>query len=200
MSRSRPYQPSLLRLLHGVNALIALLAIITSFWVYNTYDGRFGKVPLPQINDIIGIHGTFGVIFLFIMPALALYSFHLGQKRLVQPDSFQKLTQVGKPIWWYSLHRIMNTWMLLAATFALITGRMMKEEWLPVGELNHIWYSLHLIGWVVLVSSFAIHLLMVAKVGGVPLIVSMFDLKYRPEDSPTTWFQKIRSLLRRSQV
>ena len=168
MPRSRPYQPSLLRLLHGVNALIALLAIITSFWVYNTYDGRFGKVPLPQINDMIGIHGTFGAIFLFVMPALALYSFHIGQKRLVQPDSFKKLTQVGKPIWWYSLHRIVNTWMLLAATFALITGRMMKEEWLPVGELNHIWYSLHLIGWVVLVSSFAIHLLMVAKVGGVP--------------------------------
>jgi hypothetical protein len=200
MPRSRPYQPLLLRLLHGVNALIALLAIVTSFLVYNTYDGRFGKLPLPQIEDIIGIHGTFGLTFLLVMPPLALYSFHAGQKRLVQADSFQKLTQIGKPIWWYSLHRIVNTVILLAATWALISGRMMKEEWLPAGEFNHIWYSLHLVGWVLLVSCLTIHLLMIVKVGGVPLMVSMFELKYRVEDSPSTWLEKIRSLLRRSQV
>ncbi|HBL11074.1 MAG TPA: cytochrome B, partial [Cyanobacteria bacterium UBA11162] len=41
MPQSKPYQPSLLRFLHGVNALIAVLAILTSFLVYNTYDGRF---------------------------------------------------------------------------------------------------------------------------------------------------------------
>ncbi|HEY9653413.1 MAG TPA: cytochrome b/b6 domain-containing protein [Coleofasciculaceae cyanobacterium] len=198
MSRSRPYQPLLLRLLHDCNTLIAVLAIITSFWVYNTYDGRWLQLPLPAINDIIGIHGTFGVIFLFTLPALAIYSFHAGQKRLVQSDSFQKLTQVGKPIWWYSLHRIINTVILIAATFSLITGRMMKEEWLPAGELNHRWYYLHLTGWVVLVICLGIHLLMIAKVGGIPLMISMFETKYRPEDSPSTWRQKIRSLLRRS--
>ncbi len=198
MSRSRPYQPLLLRLLHALNALIAILAIVTSFWVYNTFDGRFGQLPLPRINDIIGIHGTFGLTFLFIMPALALYSFHAGQKRLVQPDSFNQLTQVGKPIWWYSLHRIVNTAILLAATFALISGRMIKEEWLPTGELNHIWYQLHLAAWVILVFCLAIHLLMSAKVGGLPLIVSMFDRKYRPNDSPAVWLRKIRSLLHRN--
>lgn len=197
MPRSKPYQPLLLRLLHGVSALIALLAIVTSFWVYNTYDGRFGQLPLPRIKDMIGIHGTFGLTFLIVMPAFALYSFHAGQKRLVQPDSFAKLTQVGKPIWWYSLHRIVNTVMLLAATFALITGRMMKEEWLPAGELNHIWYYLHLTAWAVLVFCLAIHLLISAKVGGLPLIVSIFSLGYRPQDSPASWFQKIRSSLRR---
>lgn len=200
MPRSKPYQPLLLRLLHGASALIALLAIVTSFWVYNTYDGRFGQLPLPRIKDMIGIHGTFGLTFLIVMPAFALYSFHAGQKRLVQPDSFAKLTQVGKPIWWYSLHRIVNTVILLAATWALISGRMMKEEWLPAGEFNHIWYSLHLVGWVLLVSCLTIHLLMIVKVGGVPLMVSMFELKYRVEDSPSTWLEKIRSLLRRSQV
>ena len=89
MPQSRPYQPLLLRLLHGVNAAIALLAILSAFLVYNTYDGRFGKVPVPQIADIIGIHGTFGkMLLLGIMPTFALYSFHAGQKRLVQPDSF----------------------------------------------------------------------------------------------------------------
>lgn len=198
MPQPKPYQPSLLRFLHGVNALIALLAIITSFWVYNTFDGRLVKLPLPEINDIIGIHGTFGLAFLLMMPAFALYSFHVGHKRLVQSDSLTKLTQIGKPIWWYSLHRIVNTVMLLAATWALITGRMMKEEWLPTGELNQIWYQLHLVGWVILVICLVIHLLMSIKIGGLPLIVSMFEFKYRPEDSPATWLQQIRSFFSRS--
>lgn len=196
MPQSQPYQPSLLRFLHGINALIALLAIITSFWVYNTYDGRFGQLPLPQIDDIIGIHGTFGKTLLFaVMPAFALYSFHIGQKRLIQSDSFQKLSQLGKPIGWYSLHRIINTTMLLAVTFSLVSGSMVKEEWLPAGELNHTWYSLHLIGWVVLVFCLAIHLLMSAKVGGWSFLVSIFSLKSRSNDSPASWIKQIRSLV-----
>jgi hypothetical protein len=41
------------------------------------------------------------------------------------------------------------------------------------------------------------HLLMSAKVGGLPLILSMFDAAYRPEDSPAAWWKKIRSLVDR---
>lgn len=198
MPPSKPYQPLLLRLLHGLNGAIALLAILTAFLVYNTYDGRFGKVPVPRIADIIGIHGTFGKLLLLgVMPAFALYSFFAGKKRLVQPDSFGKLTQLGKPIWWYSLHRIVNTLMLLALTFAIASGSMVKEEWLPAGELTQVWYYLHLSGWVVLVSCLLMHLLMSAKVGGLPLILSMFDVAYRREDSPAAWWRKIRSFVDR---
>jgi len=198
MPPSKPYQPLLLRLLHGANAAIALLAILTAFMVYNTYDGRFGKVPVPPIADIIGIHGTFGKLLLFgVMPTFALYSFLAGKKRLVQPDSFGKLTQLGKPIWWYSLHRIVNTLMLLALTFAIVSGSMVKEEWLPAGDLTQVWYYLHISGWVVLVSCLLMHLLMSAKVGGLPLILSMFDVAYRREDSPAAWWRKIRSLVDR---
>ena len=199
MAPYRPYQPLLLRLLHGVNAAIALLAILSAFLVYNTYDGRFGQVPAPRIADIIGIHGTFGkMLLLGIMPAFALYSFHVGQKLLVQPDSFGRLTQLGKPIWWYSFHRIVNTLMLLALTFSIASGSMVKEEWLPAGELTQVWYYLHASAWVVLVFCLAMHLLMSAKVGGLPLILSMFDAAYRPEDSPAAWWKKIRSLVDRS--
>ncbi|MCU0537857.1 MAG: cytochrome b/b6 domain-containing protein [Hydrococcus sp. Prado102] len=199
MTRDRPYQPLVLRILHNLSVAIAILAIITSFLVYNTYDGRFVKLPLPQINDIIGLHGTFGLTFLLLFPALAIYSFHWGQKRLVQADSFGKLAQIGKPIWWYSLHRIVNTIMLVAATWALITGRQMKEEWLPAGEINHSWYYLHLSAWVILVICLAIHLLMIIKVGGIPLIVSMLQWQYVPEDSPLLWKNKIRSLFNRER-
>ncbi len=199
MPPSRPYQPLLFRLLHGVNAAIALLAILSAFLVYNTYDGRLGTLPLPRIADIIGIHGTFGkMLLLGVMPAFALYSFHAGQKRLVQPDSFGKLTQIPKPIGWYSLHRLVNTLMLLALTFSIASGSMVKEEWLPAGELTQLWYYLHASGWAVLVFCLGMHLLMSAKVGGLPLIWSVFDAAYRPQDSPAVWWQKIRSLVDRS--
>jgi hypothetical protein len=120
MSRSRPYQPLLLRIFHNLNALLVLTALVTGFLVYDTFDGRFGKIPAPQIQDIIGIHGTIALCFFLFVPAFALYSFHAGQHRLIQPGSLQNLAQVGRPIWWVSLHRIVNTLLLLAATLAAV--------------------------------------------------------------------------------
>ncbi|UKO98036.1 cytochrome b/b6 domain-containing protein [Nostoc sp. UHCC 0870] len=192
MSRSTPYQPLLLRILHGLTGILAIAAMITGFLVYNTFDGRFGKILIPRINAIIDIHGTLAVFFLVVFPAIALYSFHAGNKRLLQQDSLQKLTEFGRPIWWVSLHRIANTLMLIASVLALISGRMMKEEWLPTGELNHSWYYLHLIAWVVIIFCLAIHVLMSSKVGGVPLLVSMFLLKVRTEDTPSHWLNGLR--------
>ncbi|HEY9810825.1 MAG TPA: cytochrome b/b6 domain-containing protein [Halomicronema sp.] len=200
MKTSKPYQPLLFRILHNATALIALLAIVTSFIVYNTYDGRLLQIPLPKISNIIGIHGTFGLFFLLILPVFAIYSFHAGQKRLIQPDSFKNLSQIGKPSWWYSLQRITNTLMLFAATFAVITGRMMQEKWLPNGDLNETWYLLHLTSWIVLVTSFALHLLMSSKVGGIPLLLSIFQTKIHDKDSPRHWTKKIKAWLHRPHL
>ncbi|BAY05158.1 cytochrome b/b6 domain-containing protein [Anabaena cylindrica FACHB-243] len=192
MTRSTPYQPLLLRILHGVSGILAIAAIISGFLVYNAFDKRFGKIPIPKIDPIQDIHGTVGLFFLILLPAFALYSFHAGQKRLIQPDSIQKLTQVGKPIWWVSLQRIVNTLMLIASVLAVTSGRMMKEEWLPIGELDHIWYSFHLIAWVIMVCCLAIHILMSTKVGGAPLLLSMMSWKFRPEESPKNWYSRFR--------
>jgi Prokaryotic cytochrome b561 len=195
MPRSAPYQPLLLRILHSLSAILAIAAIITGFLVYNTYDRRFGKIQFPQIADIQGIHGTFALCFLLVLPAFALYSFHAGQKRLLQSDFLQQLPQVGKPIWWVSLQRLVNTLMLIAAVLAVNSGRMIKEEWLPAGQLDHIWYYLHLSAWIVIVCCVAIHLLMSTKVGGAPLLLSMFSWKFRPEDSPAQWSNRFRAWL-----
>ncbi|WP_414548377.1 cytochrome b/b6 domain-containing protein [Anabaena sp. CCY 0017] len=195
MSRSALYQPLLLRLLHGISGILVITAIITGFLVYNTFDQRFGKIPIPKIDPIQDIHGTVGLFFLLLLPAFALYSFHAGEKRLLQPDFIQKLTQVGKPIWWVSLQRIVNTLMLIASVLAVISGRMMKEEWLPIGELDHLWYYFHLIAWVIMVCCLAIHVLMSAKVGGAPLLLSMLSGKFRPGDSPKNWYGRLRSWL-----
>ncbi|MGL5875520.1 MAG: cytochrome b/b6 domain-containing protein [Xenococcaceae cyanobacterium] len=192
MSQSSPYQPVLLRILHGAAAILIVLALISGFWVYNTYDKRWGSLALPIIEDIQGIHGTIALTFLLLLPVFALYSFHFGYRRLVQEQSFTQLKQLGKPVWWISIHRFANTLMLLTATFAVVTGRMMKEEWLPAGEIHRQWYLAHLVGWICVFISLALHLLIGAKVGGVPLLVSMFNWKMRDEDTPHSWLQGIK--------
>ncbi|BAY85311.1 hypothetical protein NIES267_48100 [Calothrix parasitica NIES-267] len=184
---SQPYQPLLLRILHGLIGLFTIAAIITAYWTYDVYDGRWGSIPLPKFMEIEGIHGTFGLWTLLIFPLFAIYAFHRGQGRLIQTDSFKKLANFGKPIWWYNLHRLINTLSILAVTFAVFSGKMMNEKWLPQGELNHSWYYAHLISWLVLVICIAFHVLMSIKVGGIPLILSMLNLRFRSKDNPSLW-------------
>jgi hypothetical protein len=188
---SPPYQPLLLRILHGLTGLSAIAAIITAFWTYNTYDGRWGSLPLPDFPEIEGIHGTFGLYALLILPFFVFYAFNQGQHRLIQAQSFYQLAQLGQPIWWYNIHRLVNTFSVLALTFAVFSGKMMSEKWLPQGELEHFWYYAHLISWLILVMAIAIHLLMSIKVGGLPLIFSMLHWRFRSQDSPTLWRQHL---------
>ncbi|MEB3210373.1 MAG: cytochrome b/b6 domain-containing protein, partial [Leptolyngbyaceae bacterium] len=167
--------------------LFLIASILTAYWTYDTYDGRWGRIPLPIYRDIEGIHGTFGLWTLLIFPALVIYAFHRGHKRLIQPDSLDKMAHVGKPIWWYTLNRVFNTVALVALTFALFSGKMMDETWLPRGELTHAWYYAHLISWAVMVGVILLHLLMNAKVGGSPLLLSMLTWQFRDKDSPAHW-------------
>ena len=187
-----PYQPVLLRLLHNAIALLVFGAIITGFMVYDRYDKRFGTLNLPIVRDTQGLHGTIALIFLILLPIFALYCFHLGYRRLVQDQSINHLQEVGKPIWWISLQRLTNTTILLAGTFAVITGRLMSEEWLPNAELNHAWYIGHLSAWLVMIISIATHLLMSAKVGGLPLLLSIYNWRIRSEDMPQSWFKSFK--------
>jgi cytochrome b subunit of formate dehydrogenase len=192
MLQTHPYQPVLLRILHGIAAALLVLALISGFLIYNTYDKRWGSIALPALGDIQGIHGTITLTFLLFLPFFALYSFHVGYRRLIQEQSFGQLKQIGQPVWWISVHRFANTLMLLAATFAVVTGRMMKEEWLPAGELYRQWYLAHLVAWACVFISLLLHILMGAKVGGVPLLVSMFNWKVRGEDRPFSWPQEVK--------
>ncbi|MGG6265254.1 cytochrome b/b6 domain-containing protein [Leptolyngbya sp. AN03gr2] len=193
MARTKPYQPSLLRFLHGVTALLVIGALISGYWVYDTFDARFGQIPLPRINPIIDYHGTIGwLLFFLFAPLFLIYSLWLGRKKLVQKESIAQLTQVGKPIWWISLQRLTNTVMIGALLFAVISGKFMDETWLPQGQLQHVAYSVHLLSWATMLACLALHLLMSAKVGGVPLLLSMSSLKVRPDDHPKFWFQQLR--------
>ncbi|MBF2065782.1 MAG: cytochrome b/b6 domain-containing protein [Calothrix sp. C42_A2020_038] len=193
MPRSKPYQPFLLRLLHGVNALLIIGATITGFLVYDSWDGRFGSLAITRTNrELIDIHGTFGFLISFVaLPIFLIYCWNAGRNRLVQSNTLQQLSRVGTPVWWYALQRITNTLMLVAALLSVISGKFQDENWLPQGELNHVAYYVHLLAWVVIVLALLMHILMSIKVGGLSLLVSMFDTKYRPDDSPRLWRQKI---------
>lgn len=195
MAQAKPYQPLSLRLLHGAIAVLIILAIATGVVIYNVYDGRLGHLPIPQIPKIMGIHKLFGRAFLFVMPFFALYSFHAGRRRLLQNNSIQRMSEMGKPVGWYALHRIVNTLLLIGAAFALVSGREMDEGWMTRGELTHLWYTLHLASWVVIVVCLAAHLLMSVRVGGLPLLLSIIHIKYRDYDRPSILLQTVQSQL-----
>lgn len=187
---SQPYQPLLLRILHSLTTFFVMGAIFTALWTYDTYDGRWWRVFLPKYGKIEGIHGTFGLWALLVLPLFATYAFHRGDKRLIQPDFFRRLSQINKPIWWKTWQRLINTLTILALTFAVFSGKMMDENWLPQGELEHRWYYAHLISWLIMVICIALHLLINLKVGGILLLLSIFKRKFRSKDSPILWKQK----------
>lgn len=87
--------------------------------------------------------------------------------------------------------------MLVAATFSVLTGRLMQERWVANGDLTQPVYLLHLAGWLILVICLALHLLMSAKVGGMSLLLSIFDYKIRSEDHPRHWPRKVKTWFKR---
>lgn len=196
MRATKPYQPLILRILHGLTALVILGAALTGFLVYDSWDGRFGSLGITLKNrSLIDIHGTFGFFFLPIIIIFTIYSIRIGYRRLIPKDFFSKLKEIGKPIWWLNLQRLANTAILIAALFALITGKFQDENWLPQGEFNHLWYYGHLIAFCLIILALLLHLLMSAKVGGFPLLVSMFETKFKAEESPKLWYKKIKHWL-----
>jgi len=78
----RPYQPSLLRLLHGATALLVPLAWLTGLMVYSSWDGRFGRLPFSLAGDWIDIHGTLGVVLWPIALLFGFYAITAGRARL----------------------------------------------------------------------------------------------------------------------
>ncbi|MGQ9865177.1 MAG: cytochrome b/b6 domain-containing protein [Pseudanabaenaceae cyanobacterium] len=189
MAPARPYQPLPFRLLHSTVAVLVILALLTGFWVYNTYDRRWGSLPLPPLSDIQGLHGTVALTLLLVWPVFALYSFHGGTHRLIPPKPW------GSPQLWISRHRLANLGMLAVVTAAMLTGRMMKEEWLPAGELNHAWYLAHLGTWLAVGVGLGSHIVLGAKAGGLSLLQSVFGWKIRPQDTPKQWWRSLRKQL-----
>ncbi|MFM7549691.1 MAG: cytochrome b/b6 domain-containing protein [Cyanobacteriota bacterium] len=171
----RPYQPSLLRLLHGATALLVPLAWITGLLVYSTHDGRFGRLPFTLPREWIDIHGTVGVLLWPIALLFGLYALTAGRPRLRQPA---------------------NAIALLALVLAVGSGKLMDEDWLRDGQFDHLVYGVHLLAWLLIALAIALHVGSVLQRGGLPLARSMASLQVRSGDLPGNWLDQIRRSLK----
>ena len=168
---SRPYQPSLLRLLHGITALLVPLAWLTGLLVYCTYDGRFGRLPFALPGEWIDIHGTVGVLLWPIALLLGLSAITAGPVRLRQPA---------------------HALPLLALVLAVGSGKLMDEDWLRDGQFDHLVYGIHLLAWLLIAVAVSLHVTGVLRRGGWTLARSMASLQVRSGDLPGNWFAQIR--------
>jgi len=176
MPATRPYQPSLLRLLHGATALLVPLAWLTGLVVYTNHDGRLGRLPFAIPGDWIDIHGTVGVLLWPIALLFGLYALTAGRVRLRQPA---------------------HALVLLALVLAVGSGKLMQEDWLRQGRLDQPLYSLHLLAWLLLALAVALHVGAVLRRGGPGLARSMVSRQLRAGDRPGDWPRQIRSALSR---
>ena len=121
-------------------------SIGTGFWLYNTWDQRFGKLPLPDADSQwFKNHHNIGTVVTVCFGVFLLYSLIAGARVLVN------------------------------------------------GEWDDVWYSLHLFAWASMVVLVLVHIALGLKVGGVPLLMSAFETRVRPKDSPRQWKQRFTS-------
>lgn len=198
MARLSPYQPSLLRLLHGLGALLVLGAAISGYWLYDRFDGRYGKIGLPEVDNLMGLHHTIGEIATIGLFLFLLYSFTLGRSKLIQLSNLKQLTQPTRPAWWYGLHRLSNTFIIGAVILAIASGKRMEGSWLANGELDQLPYVVHLSAWSAIGIGFMLHIGMNLKIGGMPLLMSIFSLKLKTNDTPKHWPGQIKQFFSRN--
>lgn len=192
MARKQPYQSLIFRLLHAAQGILAILGMLTGYWLLNTWDPQLGGLPLPQATDAsIEWHEGIGGAFSSAIALFVVYSLWAGRRRLIQPKSLGKLIQVGKPAWWYALHRLVNTSLLIFGVLAVISGDNMDDDALRNGIFSDWGYTLHVLSWLGMVLGLLLHILLSLKVGGVPLVLSMVNLKVRTTDQPSHWPQRL---------
>jgi hypothetical protein len=85
-----------------------------------------------------------------------------------------------------------NAIALLALSLAVGSGKLMQENWLRDGRLDHIVYAVHLLAWLLIALAVSTHIGAVLQRGGLPLVRSMASLQLRPGDRPGHWFAQIR--------
>jgi hypothetical protein len=187
-----PYQPSLLRVLHGAAAALAAAAWITGFLIYNHFDGRFGRLPLWGSEQLIELHGDLGGLLPWVLVPFALYALTLGAHRLLRPADLGRLA--GSPPAW---QRLTNTAALLGLAAGVLSGLPMEGDWLEEGTLTVFLYGVHLSSWLALTLAVAMHLLILGRNGGWPLLSSMLSFNLRRGDRPGQWPRQVLAILRR---
>ncbi len=193
MPKTSPYQPLIFRLLHAANGLLVLGSMVTGFWLYNTWDYRFGRLPLPEADSKwLSIHHQIGEIVSVCFAAFLLYSLFAGRRRLIQLKSMKQLPYLNQPSGQSALHRLINTGLLGTLLLSMVSARqfggakaLMNSEW------DNVWYNLHVFAWVSMVVLVVAHVALGLRVGGLPLLQSMVNLQVRSKDSPSQWPRRL---------
>ena len=157
---SSSHPPLLLRLLHGLNGILVVLAWLTGLLVYSRFDGRWGRLPFPISGEWIEIHGSIGVVLLPVALLFALYAVTAGRWRLRQAA---------------------NAVPLLALLLAVGSGKLMQEDWLEDGQFDHLVYHLHLLAWLLIAAAVIWHVVALLRRGGPALLRSMVGLGEAPQ-------------------
>jgi hypothetical protein len=64
------------------------------------------------------------------------------------------------------------------------SGKLMNEDRLRTGQLDHLVYGIHLLAWLLIGAVLIWHVAAVISRGGTPLARSMFNVQMRPGDPP----------------
>lgn len=177
MAPNQPYQPSLLRLLHGAVAVLAPLAWLSGLAVLIGYDRHWFPAAAPLPGEWIEIHGTVGVVLWPLAILFGLYALSLGRARLRQPG---------------------NAAALLSLALAVGSGKLMEEDWLLEGQFDHLAYKLHVLAWALLAGVVLWHVAGVLRRGGPALATSIASLKLRDNDRPQHWPGQLLRWLRQT--
>ncbi|MEX0588124.1 MAG: cytochrome b/b6 domain-containing protein [Cyanobium sp.] len=156
----------MLRTLHGATALLVLLSWLSGLITYSLHDGRLGRLGWRPSGDWIDIHGTIGVLLWPLALLFCLYALSIGRARLSQPA---------------------NAAVLIGLVLAVGSGKLMNEDWLRTGQLNHLAYNLHLLAWLLITATVLCHFIALINRGGLALARSMFQLKVRKNDQLRHW-------------
>jgi hypothetical protein len=161
MAPTSPYQPWLLRLLHGTIVLLVPLAWLSGAVVFSNHDGRWLRLPLQVPGNWIDIHGTIGVLLWPLAALFVIYALSVGRFRLRHGA---------------------NAAALIGLVLSVGSGKFMQEDWLRNGDLDHVVYHLHVLAWLLIAAAVAWHIAGVFSRGGMSLASSMFKLKVRAND------------------
>ncbi|MGD1907307.1 MAG: cytochrome b/b6 domain-containing protein [Leptolyngbyaceae cyanobacterium] len=168
----QPYQTLIFRCLHASQGLLAAAGMITGYWIYNTWDQRFSHIPFPRATEaIVELHEEIGGLFVSLCILFIGYSLFAGRRRLVQAKSLQQLGKISHPIGWYSLHRFVNTGLLVMGLLIIVSGDALSDDVLEQGALTDLAYTLHLVAWAGMVLLTVAHVGLSLKVGDMPFSV-----------------------------
>jgi thiosulfate reductase cytochrome b subunit len=193
-----PKQQPLFRVVHSIHGLVTVLLMVTGLQVYNLLDKELGKIPSlftlgTWSSNPREWHIALAWLFLLNGIGFLIYTQYDKRRKLFQDKDAERMINPVKnwQVWNFALHHYINTALGSLCFLAGLSGLILMN-WMGMGAwANYLGgerflLSLHLglaplFGLLILV-----HIGLVLKVGGLPLLLSAFYQKSSDEEKPST--------------